>query len=195
MTDRLKQPPRQREYGDPEERTQPLPRILLVLAAAVTAWGAWYITTLDGTADATLGDRRTISALAPAVPTAGAVNGGQIFAGKCAACHQATGLGVAGVFPPLAGSPWVLESETRVTQILLHGIQGPLDVLGTTYNGLMPPWKALSDDEIAAVATYIRSQWGNTASPVSAATVAEQRAATRDRTTPWSGGTELLTVP
>jgi mono/diheme cytochrome c family protein len=195
MSDRLKQPPREREYRDPEEKEQPLPVILLVLAAALIGWGGWYITTLNGTADPTLGDRRTIAALAPAVPAAGAVDGGQVFASKCAACHQATGLGVAGVFPPLADSPWVLESETRLTQILLHGIQGPIDVLGTTYNGLMPPWNALSDDEIAAVATYIRSSWGNSAAPVTAATVAAQRAATAARTTPWTGGAELLTVP
>ncbi len=195
MSDRLKQPPRQREYGDPEERTQPLPRVLVLLAAALIGWGAWYITSLEGTADPRLGDRRTLSALTPAVPAAGAVDGAQIFAGKCAACHQATGLGVAGVFPPLAGSPWVLESETRLTQILLHGIQGPIDVLGTTYNGLMPPWNALSDEEIAAVATYIRTSWGNTAAPVSAATVAAQRAATAARTAAWSGGAELLTIP
>lgn len=195
MSDRLKQPPRQREYGDPEEHTQPLPRVLIVLAAAMVGWGAWYITTLNGTADPRLGDRRTLSALEPAVAAAGAVDGAQIFAGKCAACHQATGLGVAGVFPPLAGSPWVLESEARLTQILLHGIQGPIDVLGTTYNGLMPPWNALSDDEIAAVATYIRASWGNSAAPITAATVAAQRAATASRTSAWSGGAELLTIP
>lgn len=195
MTDRLRQPPREREYDDPEERTTPVPRVLLVLVLALVGWGAWYITTLEGTADPTLGDRRTLAALTPAAPVAGAVDGGQLFAAKCAACHQATGSGVAGVFPPLAASEWVTGSPTRLVQILLHGIQGPIVVRGATYNGLMPPWQSLSDEELAALATYVRTSWGNGATPVTAATVAEQRAATAARSGPWSGGAELETVP
>ncbi|MCU0622659.1 MAG: cytochrome c [Gemmatimonadaceae bacterium] len=195
MTDRLRQPPRQREFDDPDERSSPLPWGLAALVVACIAWGSWYILSLEGTADATLGDRRTVAALAPAAPVAGAVDGGQLFASKCAACHQANGAGVAGVFPPLAGSEWVTESPTRLVQILLHGIRGPIDVKGVTYNGLMPPWRSLSDDELAALATYVRASWGNGADAVTAATVAEQRAATEGRTTPWGGGAELAAVP
>ena len=195
MSDRLRQPPRQREFDDPDERSTPIPRSLAALGLALVAWGAWYITTLSGTADPQLGDRRTLSALAPAAVPAGGVDGGQLFAAKCAACHQATGLGVTGVFPPLAGSSWVTDSPTRLVQILLHGIQGPIEVSGNTYNGLMPPWKSLTDDELAALATYVRTSWGNGASAVTAATVAEQRAATASRTSPWGGGAELATVP
>jgi mono/diheme cytochrome c family protein len=58
----------------------------------------------------------------------------------------------------------------------------------------MPPWKALSDDEIAAIATHIRREWGNAAPPVTAATVAAERAATADRTRPWQGGNELSSL-
>lgn len=195
MTDRLRQPPRQREFDDPDERASPLPWGLVALVVACVGWGAWYITTLEGTADATLGDRRTMAALAPAASPAGAVDGGQVFASKCAACHQANGAGVAGVFPPLAGSEWVTGSPTRLVQILLHGIQGPIVVNGATYNGLMPPWQALSDAELAVVATYVRASWGNGADAVTVATVAEQRAATSGRSAPWAGGAELATVP
>jgi mono/diheme cytochrome c family protein len=196
MNDRLRQPPRAREYADPDEKERPVPWTLVALVAAMIAWGAWYIVTLEGTADPSLGDRRTVAALAPAAAgDGGAVDGARVYASNCAACHQATGLGVAGVFPPLAGSPWVTESPTRLVQILLHGIQGPLDVMGVAYNGLMPPWKQLGDEEIAAVATYVRSQWGNAAAPVDAATVAAERARTADRTAPWAGGTELADVP
>lgn len=193
MNDRLRQPPREREYDDPQETPRPVPWFVVALGAAMVAWGGWYITTLEGTADATLGDRRTPSALV--AQAAGPADGAQLFAGKCAACHQATGLGVPGVFPPLANSPWVTESETRLAQILLHGIQGPLEVNGTVYNGLMPPWKSLTDDEIAAIATYIRGAWGNGAAPVTRETVAQARAATADRTVPWEGGAALLAVP
>ncbi|MFN9349432.1 MAG: c-type cytochrome [Gemmatimonadota bacterium] len=195
MIERLRQPPRQREFDDPDERSTPVPRGLAALAAALVAWGAWYITTLEGTADPSLGDRRTVAALAAATAPGGGSDGGQLFASKCAACHQASGTGVAGVFPPLAGSAWVTGSPTRLVQILLHGIQGPLDVNGVTYNGLMPPWKSLRDDEIAALATYVRTSWGNGADAVFTATVAEQRAATAGRTTPWGGGAELATFP
>jgi mono/diheme cytochrome c family protein len=59
----------------------------------------------------------------------------------------------------------------------------------------MPPWRTLTDAELAAVATYIRGSWGNAAAPVTDATVAAARAATAARTTPWAGGDELHTVP
>lgn len=191
--DRKNLPPRQREFEDPNERVRPLPRILIAVIVVMLAWSGWYLATSTPEMDATLGDGRTAAGFA--APKAGALDGGQIYAGKCAGCHQATGAGVTGVFPPLANSPWVTESETRLVQILLHGIQGPIEVLGATYNGLMPAWKSLSDDEIAAVATYVRSGFGNSASPVSAATVAAERARTSTRTTSWEGGAALDSVP
>lgn len=191
--DRQKLPPRQREFEDPNERVRPLPRLLVVVVVTMLAWGGWYLGTSTPQVDATLGDARTEAGFT--VATGGAVSGAQVYAGKCAGCHQASGAGVSGVFPPLANSPWVTASETRLVQILLHGIQGPIDVLGATYNGLMPSWKSLSDDEIAAVATYVRSSFGNSATPVAAATVATERARTASRAAPWEGGAALDTVP
>ncbi len=198
MTDRFKQQPRQREYDDPDESVRPLPLLFYVFAAAMIVWGAWYIIDPQGNASGErgspmLGDRRTLSALAAA--PVGEVNGAQLFTGKCAGCHQATGQGVAGVFPPLVGVDWVTGSETRLVQILLHGIQGALDVNGVTYNGVMPAWKSLTDAEIAALASYVRSTWGNSASQVSVATVAEQRELTASRTSPYNGSAELDTLP
>jgi len=76
-------------------------------------------------------------------------------------------------------------------QILLHGIQGAIEVNEVVYNGQMPAWKSLTDDEIAALATYVRSTWGNSASAVTAATVARERERTASRTTAWQGGEEL----
>lgn len=187
---RLKQRPHLREFDDPAERDHPLPRRLLVLVPVMILWGAWYIATMDTSADATLGDGRTRTALMPAAG-GGAVNGGQLFTTKCAACHQASGQGVTGVFPPLAGSEWVTGGERVLIQILLHGIQGELTVKGTSYNGLMPPWKSLPDEEIAAIATHIRAQWGNSAGPITVESVARERAATSARTTPWNGNGDL----
>lgn len=189
------QAPHDREYRDPNEETRPLPRLLLALAVSLGLWGGWYLAQSENGASSALGDQRTASALSGA-PSGAAVSGAQIFTGKCAGCHQANGAGVPGVFPPLAASPWVTESPTRLIQILLHGIQGPIDVLGVTYNGMMPAWKTLSDAEIAAVARYVRSAFGNSADTLSLTPelVAAERAASASRTTSFNGGAELSTV-
>jgi mono/diheme cytochrome c family protein len=121
-------------------------------------------------------------------------DGKQVFSTTCAACHQATGEGVPGVYPPLAGSEWVTGDEAKVIRILLHGVTGPIEVAGETFNSMMPPWGAtLKDADIAAVLTYARSTWGNKGAPITAAKVASIRAATASRTTPWTTA-ELATV-
>ena len=131
---------------------------------------------------------------ASAAPSAQGVDGKQVFSTTCAACHQATGEGVPGVYPPLAGSEWVNGDEAKVIRILLHGVTGPIEVAGETFNSMMPPWGAtLKDADIAAVLTYARSTWGNKGAPITAAKVASIRAATASRTTPWTA-TELAAV-
>ncbi|MEM8549708.1 MAG: cytochrome c, partial [Verrucomicrobiota bacterium] len=99
---------------------------------------------------------------------------------NCAACHQADGNGVSGAFPPLAGSQWVVGSEERLTKILLRGLQGPIVVMGNTYNGNMPSYGEngldWSDRDIHAITTYVRQEWGNGAPPVTEETVAAVRA-------------------
>ncbi len=118
------------------------------------------------------------------------MDGKALFAAQCAACHQATGKGLPGVFPPLDGSEWV-HGDTRVlANILLHGINGEITVAGTKYQGSMPAFSQLSDDELAGVATYIRSSWSNKAEAVTAELFAKERAAS-DRKTPFEGGAAL----
>jgi mono/diheme cytochrome c family protein len=83
-----------------------------------------------------------------------------------------------------------------VIQIVLHGIQGSLTVNGGKYNGAMPTFGAqLSDVEIAAVLSYVRSQWGNKAGAVSAQEVTAQRTATAQRNEPWDGDADLSKLP
>lgn len=107
--------------------------------------------------------------------------------GTCAACHMANGEGMAGVFPPLAQSEWVTGKPELPIAIVLHGMQGEVTVKGAKYNSVMTPWGTMfSDQEVANVVTYIRSQWGNKASRVTAAQVARVRAAHKDRRTPWT---------
>ena len=102
------------------------------------------------------------------------------------------GLGLAGVFPPLAESEWVTGDANRLAQIVLHGVSGTLTVKGAAYNGMMPPFKdKLDDAEMAALLTHIRGQFGNRAEPVDAKLVAEARSASSARTAPWNGDDEL----
>jgi mono/diheme cytochrome c family protein len=121
-------------------------------------------------------------------------DGKVIYSTTCAACHQATGEGVEGTYPPLAGSEIVNGDEAKVIRIVLGGLTGPVEVAGETYSGMMPPWGGvLKDPEIAAVLTYVRSTWGNKGAPITAAKVAAIRAATASRTTPWTAA-ELANV-
>ena len=83
---------------------------------------------------------------------------------NCTVCHQPNGLGIPGAFPPLAGSEWALGNPERVAVIVMNGLMGPIDVKGATFNSAMPGLgAALSDEQIAAVATFVRgnSEWGN----------------------------------
>ncbi|MBA4138409.1 MAG: cytochrome C [Opitutus sp.] len=108
-----------------------------------------------------------------------AMLGKRVFTANCMTCHQANGQGVAGVYPPLAGSEWVLEPqhEKQMIAIVLHGLNGPITVKGNTYNNAMTPFGGiLRDDQIANVLTYIRSEWGNDAPAVTAEQVAAIRA-------------------
>ncbi len=102
-----------------------------------------------------------------------ALSGGQIFAAKCAACHQSGGQGT-GAYPPLNGNPHVAGADPKaMIATIVNGRAGPLAVNGTTYSGRMPAWKGqLSNADIAAVATYVRSAWSNKAAGVSEQQVA-----------------------
>ncbi|MDO9278184.1 MAG: cytochrome c [Polaromonas sp.] len=186
--------PRLRENADPDEGIRPLPWFLVMLLGAMAMWGAFYIYTTPSGEDSAYGDQRTVADLRPPVTAVGAVstvNGKQVYGAKCAACHQATGLGVAGVFPPLADSEWVLGDDKRLINILLHGVNGAMVVKGVEYKGAMPAWKSMSDEELAAVMTYIRTDWGNKAPEITAVAVKAQREATASRTGPYNGGQEL----
>jgi len=105
----------------------------------------------------------------------------------CAICHQANGLGIPGSFSPMAGSEIVLGAPEIPVAIILHGMRGPVTVKGQTYNGMMLALGgSFNDVQIAAVTTYIRSQWGNAAPAVTPELVATVRAATRSRTAMWN---------
>lgn len=98
-------------------------------------------------------------------------NGAAVYSANCSSCHGAKGEG--GVGPPLAGNATVTGDPKKIIHIVKDGLTGTISVNGKSYNGQMPPWKAtLSNADISAVISYIRTSWGNHASAVSASQVA-----------------------
>ena len=183
--------PQYREEADPFERTRPVPLVVAGITLAMVLWGVAYILLSESFGLAAFGDQRTIADLRGAAPKAGqAADGKQLYTANCVACHQASGQGLPGVFPPLDGSEWVIGDERIVANILLHGVTGPISVKGTSFTGAMPPFAQLSDAELAAVASHIRSTWSNKAAPLDAALFEKERKAVT-RTTPFASGDEL----
>ena len=103
--------------------------------------------------------------------------GQQVYAANCAACHQLGGEGTAGAFPPLARSDYLMADKDRAIGVVLHGLSGEVTVNGQKFNGVMPSL-GLSDTDIAAVLSYVRTNFGNRASDlVSLRDVSRVRAA------------------
>ncbi len=104
-----------------------------------------------------------------------AVGGEKIYQTYCGSCHQNNGLGASGRFPPLAGTSWVTGDKDRLIGIVLHGLEGQIEVNGETFDNVMPQHGFLTDEEVANVLTYIRQSFGNKASAVSTEEVKEVR--------------------
>lgn len=183
-------PAQLREQADPTERSRPIPLLVAGVTLAMVLAGAGYILLSDSFGPSVLGDRRTLADLAGPVRTTGAADGKQVFTANCVACHQAGGTGLPGVFPPLDGSEWATGDERVLANILLHGINGEITVKGTAYKGSMPSFKQLGDEELAAVASYVRSTWSNKAAPLKADLfAAERKAGAREQ--PFEGEAAL----
>ena len=117
--------------------------------------------------------------------------GRQKYLVTCAGCHGSDGAGVNRMGPPLTGSEWVLGDEIRLSLILLHGMEGPLEVAGKKYDApeilpIMPAHSTMDDASIAAILTYIRNEWGNQAPAISGRTVSSTRHTSQGRVYPWT---------
>jgi mono/diheme cytochrome c family protein len=107
-----------------------------------------------------LGPKPPKSAPPPEAKTA-AADGAAVFGDTCIACHQEGGKGKGNEFPPLAGNGDLFLSADFPAYVVLNGIEGKIMVNGKTFENAMPSFDFLSDDEIAAVIAYVRSNWGN----------------------------------
>jgi mono/diheme cytochrome c family protein len=191
-----------REKDDPRDGYEPIPLWLVSAFMALVFWAGAYLAFNSGGFQSDVYNPTQVSwtggggvAKGPPDPM---VVGKRLFTANCVACHQATGQGVAGQFPTLVDSEWVVGGDwvgdNHLVKILLHGLQGAIQVKGNTYNGAMPPWKQLKDDQIAMILTYIRNEWGNSAPPITAEQVAKVREETAAQTEPYTQN-QLKAIP
>jgi putative heme-binding domain-containing protein len=127
--------------------------------------------------------------------------GAEVYAREshCATCHQANGQGLPNLYPPIDGSLWVTGNQDRLIRLVLDGMHGTIEVKGKRYSSPpLPPMTAfrhlLTDQEIAAVLTYVRNSWSNRAKPVDAKQVAKMRAMDRGKDATFWNVTDLLTA-
>jgi len=192
-----------REKDDPRDGYEPIPLWMVSVFMALVFWGGAYLAFYSGGFKADVFDPSQVAwagggAAADKGPPDPMVVGKRLYTANCVACHQATGQGVTGQFPTLVASEWVVGGDwvgdNHLVKILLHGLQGPILVKGNTYNGAMPPWKQLKDDQIAMILTYIRNEWGNSAPAITAEQVAAVRAETEDVREPYTQA-QLKAIP
>ncbi|MDJ0973312.1 MAG: cytochrome c [Planctomycetota bacterium] len=180
-----------RERADPRDGYEPVPMWLVTLFGVLLFWSGFYLSRHAGDfrADVLDEDPAVLRGAGAAAegPVDPVVLGEKLYKANCTSCHQRAGQGVPNQYPPLAGSSWVTGNEERLRLILLHGLQGPIEVLGKRYEGNMPAFgQRLSDERIAAVTTYIRQAWGNAAEPITPGSVALSRDANQKRREPWT---------
>lgn len=201
-----------REKSDPHELNNPIPYSVSALILGLTLWAVSYIFwtsyAVEEAEEVTQQAQVTTQAKVESAPVATSESGGMaakkksvgkadgkaLYSAKCSACHQATGQGLPGVFPPLVGSVWVSTEDYNLpAQIIAKGLSGKITVAGSDYNGVMPAFgQALSSAELAALLTYIRSAWGNKASAVTSANVEESLAKYSEHSSAWEGEAQLI---
>lgn len=199
-----------REHPDRVAESRPVSLWITLGAMAVTALGFTFYGAQRGTGPDDMVNYnkfgasyqpRTPEALVPETggdgPSLAAI-GEKVYKGKgCVACHQPNGQGTPGVYPPLAGSEWVLGSTERLASLVAYGLMGPLTVKGQQYGSAIMPAHAppiLTPKEFAAVLTYIRQGWGNTASEITVEDATAFLNRTKGRAAMYTEG-ELKAIP
>jgi uncharacterized protein len=123
---------------------------------------------------------------------ASAERGKAVYMQTCMACHQPTGLGIPGAFPPFDGSEWVVGDTKRLVALVLKGYTGPITVKGVNYNNILiavdTQFPILKENgKLADVLNYIRTAWSNKAdAAITPDFIQKVRDEFKDRTTPWN---------
>ena len=177
---------------EPQASTEPVPVWLFVLLFVLLYWAMVYFDRDGGWfSPQVYAPYRSVADLQSHQPPTGGADlaRGKIFyENVCALCHNSDGTGKPNQAPTLAGSEWVIGSPNRLVRIPLAGLAGPIKVKGESWNLAMPAMgAAMSDDDLAAVLTYMRQSWGNKAPEITPEQVKTIRGQVGNRTQPWSG--------
>lgn len=178
----------------PSEGFSMMPIVMLGLASGLIFWIGVILATDTAKFDGSVYDPNHVFVSGDVVAVYDPIKKGKkLYENNCQACHQPTGAGLAGVYPPLDGSKWVTGSEERLVKLVWNGLQGPIKVKGNEYNGLMPNFNGKFDaKQMSEVLSYIRQAWGNQVPDL----ITEERAAEiissiGSRSGAWTGD-ELL---
>lgn len=180
-----------REKEEPSEGFSPTPLFLVFVIMILAFWGGVYMVWYSGEFSAFHFDE-TKSAIVSQDTGPREVDimalGRRVYAQNCQVCHQASGDGQRGVYPPVARADWVQDNPERLIKVVLHGLEGRVEVNGNTYNNAMQAFGRLNDQQVAAVLTYIRTDpdFGNNSYPVSPELVAQVRSDFDGRRNAWT---------
>lgn len=182
-----------REKEEPTENFSPMPMIFVALFMGLSFWAGIYLIRTSGNFDAfhfdeTQDPGALVADAGPAEIDMVAMGRG-VYSRSCQVCHQGSAEGLPNIYPPLANADWMSDNPDRLIKVILSGLSGPIEVNGNTYNNAMTPFgQVLSDLQIAAVLTYLRTadDLGNNSYPVSEERVAAVRADYGARRESWS---------
>jgi len=169
--------------AEPTASHAPVPVWIIVLTLVLLFLGAVYFDHHSGWFDKQVyAPYVTAEELAFYQPKSGAAavaaHGKAVYETVCGLCHGSDGLGKPNQAPPLAGSEWVAKDAASLARVPLAGLNGSIQVEGHEWNLAMAPMGAgLSDADLAAVLSYIRTSWGNNSGAVSADEMKAARAA------------------
>jgi len=185
--------------ANPRMDNGPIPGWLIAVIGFGIFWAGAYLFSYSGGFAADVFDYQPkygVQAAAAAGPPDPKVLGKKLFSANCVTCHQANGQGQPGQFPPLAGSEFVLgDASNRLIAIVLKGLQGPVQVKGQAFNNAMQPWEGqYTDQQLAAILSYVRSDWGNNGPEIPPEAVKAMREELKSRKDQWTLA-ELMQIP
>src|SRR5258707_15461147 len=185
--------------ANPRMDNGPIPGWLIAVIGFGIFWAGAYLFSYSGGFAADVFDYQPkygVQAAAAAGPPDPRVLGKKLFSANCVTCHQANGQGQPGQFPPLAGSDFVVgDASNRLIAIVLKGLQGPVQVKGQVFNNAMQPWEGqYTDQQLAAILSYVRSDFGNNAPEIPPEAVKAMRDELKNRKDQWTFA-ELMQIP
>lgn len=177
--------------AEPRAKRTPVPVWMFMLIFALLYWGMVYFDQRGAWFNHQVyTPYHSLAELQKCQPPSGSGNlerGKAVYENVCALCHNTDGSGKPNQAPPFVGSEWVLGSPNRLIRIPLSGLSGPLQVKGQEWGLAMPAMgAALSDDDLAAVLSYMRQSWGNKASAITPEQVKAVKGEIKGRAQPWS---------